>query len=151
MSAVVSHASLTFAYRFARPVEQARADTTPAVAPKHRPRRRRRIAAGIAAAVVAGGGIAAAVVASQSQQPIGRTVTIAPYDIGTRSARLTICASTPKIGASKLRKVSPSQVYEVGLTDNARKNFAAIGTLSTDNTATLTVTPPSARTTRTSR
>jgi hypothetical protein len=169
VSAVVAHASLTSAYRFARPVvapaadvaaadeedaggplplpdlsdlfEQVRADTAPTPAPEHHAHRRRWIAAGIAAAVVAGGGITAALVASQSEQPSGRTVALTPYDIGTRSARLTISGSTLKIDASKLRKLGPSRVYEVWLTDTARKNLAAIGTLGTDNTATLTVTP----------
>ncbi|HEU5267811.1 MAG TPA: anti-sigma factor, partial [Jatrophihabitans sp.] len=169
VSAVVAHASLTSAYRFARPViappsevatadedgdggpvplpdlsdlfAQVRADAAPAAAPAQHPHRRRWIAAGIAAAVVAGGGITAGVVASQSEQPSGRTVALAPYDIGTRAARLTISGSTMKIDASKLKKLGPSQVYEVWLTDNPRKNLAAIGTLGTDNTATLTVAP----------
>ncbi|HEU5267060.1 MAG TPA: anti-sigma factor [Jatrophihabitans sp.] len=192
VSAVVAHASLTSAQRFAHPVVAPDRDATAPEAPRRRPspgpraveapaagtepalpdlsglfaavredargaaapqpaqpaqpaqrrRRGRLVAVGVAAAVVIGGGITIGVVESNtSAPPSGRSVALSPYDIGRQPAKLTISGSTMKIDASKLTKLDPAHVYEVWLTDTPRKNLAAIGTLGTDNEATLTVTP----------
>ncbi len=115
------------------------AATPPASArPSHR---RRWIAAAVAAAVIAGGGIAIGVVASNTSTSSGRSVALAPIDVGRHPAKLTIAGSTLKIDATKLPRPGAASVYEVWLVDRAGKNLAAIGTLGTDNTATLTVAP----------
>ena len=128
---------------FAAVREDARGSAAPQPAREvSRRRRGRLIAAGVAAALVLGGGIAIGVVESNtSAPPSGRSVALSPYDIGRQPASLTISGSTMKIDASKLKKLDPAHVYEVWLTDTPRKNLAAIGTLGTDNKATLTVTP----------
>jgi hypothetical protein len=112
--------------------------TATAARPSHR---RRWIAAGVAAAVIAGGGIAVGVVASNTSTSSGRSVALAPIDVGRHPAKMTIAGSTLKIDATKLPKPAAASVYEVWLVDRAGKNLAAIGTLGSDNTATLTVAP----------
>jgi hypothetical protein len=116
----------------------------PAVAPvpQARPHHRRRwIAAGLAAAVIAGGGVTAVVVESNTSQPAGQTVALSPIDVGKQPAKMTISGSTLKIDASKLTNPGPGKVYEVWLVDEPSKTLTSIGTLGTDNKATLTVTP----------
>lgn len=130
---------------FAQLRAEAAAPTAPTPAPAPAParvsHRRRWIAAGAAAAVIAGGGITIGVVASNSPTSSGRSVALAPIDVGRHPAKLTIAGSTLKINATSLPRPGAASVYEVWLVDRAGKNLAAIGTLGTDNTATLTVAP----------
>jgi hypothetical protein len=166
VSGVVAHASLTSARRFA-PELIARA--APAadgehVGPAELPDlgdvfakvrseaasagatgRRRRVALGVAAAAVvatAVGVTVAQVGGSDSSGPARRSVVLAAYDVGTHPARATLAATgTVSLDAAALPKLDGSHFYEVWLTDRPRKHLQAVGSLSTDNRAVLTISP----------
>jgi hypothetical protein len=166
VSAVVAHASLTSAQRFApevvnSPVGPSRdAEGKPgsplpdlsaifaqvreeAASPARRPTSRRtRYLLGAAAAVVLVGGGAAVLVATTTGDngPSGQTVRLSAFDTGTTNARATLSGSQMRIDASSLPKLA-GKGYEVWLTDAGRTSMKPIGWIGSDGTATLSVPP----------
>lgn len=156
VSALVAHASLSSARRFApeavaAPVPPDRPDPGPlpdlsavfaqvreeaAAAP---PRRRRRTVGLLAAAaVVAGGATAAAVVAtSSSSGPSTRTVALAAPS-GGRAATATIGGSRMRVDASGLPRLDSRHEYEVWLTDSAG-HLQPVGFVGSGQRADLTL------------
>lgn len=168
VSAVVSHASLTSARRFAPeimarsfPDDDAVAAQPPLLpdlsdvfakvreeaAMSTRSHRRRRVALGVAAAAVVATGAGVTVAELQgsdsSSPPAGSlSVALTPYDVGTHPAEATVAApGTMSIDATSLPKLDGRHFYEVWLTDRARKRLQPVGSLTTDNRAVLTVSP----------
>jgi hypothetical protein len=162
VSAVVAHASLTSAHRFAPEVvtgpgqdavEEA-AGPLPdlsavfaqvreeAASPSRRPptRRTRYLIGAAAAAVVLGGGVTAAVVATSDSgsSPAGHTVALAAYDRGTTSASATLGEDQMRIDATSLPRVS-GKGYEVWLTNDQRTSMKPVGWLDSNGTARISV------------
>ena len=158
VSAVVAHASLSSAQRFApEVVAPAHDDAEPAgplpdlsgvfaqvrreasgAAPA---RRRWRVAAAAAAAAVVIGGTTAAVVVlndSGSSSP-ATNVALAPFDDGTRPAEVTVRGSTMKVDATRLPRLDAQHFYEVWLTDKGRTAMWPLGAIGRDNRAQLPV------------
>ena len=158
VSAVVAHASLTSAQRFAPEViapahedaelpgplpdlsdvfAQARREAgSPATG-----RRRWRVAAAAAAAAVVIGGTTAAVVElndSGSSAP-ATNVALAPFHDGTRPAEVTVRGTTMKVDASRLPRLDGQHFYEVWLTDKGRTAMWPLGAIGQDNRAQLPV------------
>ena len=164
VSAVVAHASLTSARRFAPemvaadgvgPAEEpagplpdlsavfaqarAEADARPA-APRAHPRRRLRLAAvAAAAAVVVGGGTAAIVATTSSSSAPATTVALQAFQAGRQPATAKIVGPTMRIDASQLPRLDRSHFYEVWLTDARRTRMQSLGAIGNDNRAELTV------------
>jgi hypothetical protein len=168
VSAVVAHASLTSAQRFAPEIMQrSTADhfspdsehetvadhelpDLSAVfaqvreeAAEQRPGRssRRPLAIAAAAVVVAAGagiGIYAATSSGSGSTGGSRTVALSAFDKGHTSATATIGDGTIRLDATTLPKVS-AQRYEVWLTDRARTRMQPIGWIGNNGTAVLTV------------
>jgi hypothetical protein len=165
ISAVVAHASLTSAHRFAPEIvapestsdDEVDVDGAPlpdmsamfakvraeaAVAPA-RPHRRRLLAVAAAAAVLVGGGVTLAeTVGSSSSTTSGRSVALKPFGVGTRAAEVTISGNgRMRIDATALPRPSSGQTYEVWLTDATRTRMQSVGFIGSDNQAELTVSP----------
>lgn len=164
VSAVIAHASLSSARRFAPEIVAPRTpDSGDEQAPplpdlsdvfaaaRHEAatathaRQRRRVVLGVAAAAVLASGIgigAAQLQGSDSHQSGSRTLALAPFGVGTHAARATVAdAGTMRIDATSLPKLDARHFYEVWLTDPARTRLQAVGSLSTSNSAVLTVSP----------
>jgi hypothetical protein len=165
VSAVVAHASLTSARRFApevvalvppgEPSEGEASDSLPdltAVFAQVRaeagqpstavPRRRLRIAGIVAAAaVVVGGGTAAIVetTTSSSSQQQALTVALSAFHDGKAPATATIVGTSMRIDAAKLPRLDAEHFYEVWLTDSARTTMWPLGAIPSDNRAQLPV------------
>lgn len=165
VSAVVAHASLASAQRFApevvaatRPAattaepeplpnleavfRQVRAEA--ADTPETAPHRRRWILAGAAAAaVVVGGGTAIAVVESgSSSAPAGQTVALRQVRTGAAPVTATIrSGGRMTIDATTLPRLDATHQYEVWLM-RADAKPQAIGFIGTDGTGELTVPGP---------
>lgn len=164
VSAVVAHASLTSAHRFAPEIVAAVADASSGAQPAggplpdmsgifaqvrgeattvaSRPQRRRNLLAVAAAAVVlTGAGITVATtVGSDSTQPPTRTVALQPFGQGTHPAKATLVGSGRlKVDATSLPKLDSGHYYEVWLTDDQRQNMYPVGSIGNGNTADLTV------------
>jgi hypothetical protein len=164
VSAVVAHASLTSAHRFAPEIlaadsdvadarDQAPAGPLPdlssifakareeAAATTKRPKRLRTALAVAAAAVVIGGGTATVVaVTSGSDGTATRQVALAPFGVGKTPAKVTIIGtSRMKIDATSLPKLDSKHQYEVWLTDNVRKHMQSVGFIGNDLKADLPV------------
>jgi hypothetical protein len=161
VSAVVAHASLTSARRFApeivsspsHGVGDAPAQSLPdlslvfaqvheeASAVAAKPKHRRLLAVAAAAVVLTGAGVTIAeTVGSHSAQPQSRTVALAAFDDGTHSARATLLEDgTMRIDATALPKLDAGHFYEVWLTDPGRQRLQAVGSIGNDNRAALTV------------
>jgi hypothetical protein len=166
-AAVVAHASLTSARRFAPEIiargSSANAvDGSPAQLPDParlfagirketaaRTRGSRLRRGGLAAAAVAvlatGAGLGVDAVQNSDPGPAqhaSRSLSLAAYDVGTHPARVTLPApGTMRIDASALPRLDGRQFYEVWLTDPSRKHLQAVGSLGTGNRAVLTVSP----------
>ena len=172
VSALIAHASLTSAARFApelrsllstdsaeeRPAEPARLpDMTPifemakqeARAPRHsvappraRPHRARWIAAAAVAGVLVGGG---AVLAAQNlggSQP-GRTVQLGAFDQGRVAASAKLVGNNEvQVDASALPTPESGKNYEVWLTDTARKNLQPVGWIGSNGKTELQIPSP---------
>jgi hypothetical protein len=162
VSAVVAHASLTAAHRFAPEIvsspahrgvdapahslpdlslvfAQVREEASAAAAkPQHR---RRLLAVAAAAVVLTGAGVTIAeTVGSHSTQTHVRTVALAAFDVGTHSAKATLLGDgTMRIDATALPKLDARHFYEVWLTDPGRQRLQAVGSIGNDNQAALTV------------
>jgi len=158
VSAVVAHASLTSAQRFApEVVAPAHDDAEPpgplpdlsdvfaqarleARGPATGRRRWRVAAAAVAAAVVIGGTTVAAVELSDSGHSAPATnVALAPFHEGTRPADVTVRGTTMKVDATRLPRLDAQHFYEVWLTDNARTAMWPLGAIGADNRAQLPV------------
>jgi hypothetical protein len=165
VSAVVAHASLTSAHRFAPEVvasdkglieelDDAPAGPLPdlssmfaqvreeAEAPPRQTHRRRNLLAVAAAAVVlAGGGTAIGIAASGSDTPNSRTVSLDRFDQGHADAKAKIVGKNRiVVDATSLPKLDSQHQYEVWLTDSGRKNMQSVGFIGSDNKANLPVT-----------
>jgi Anti-sigma-K factor rskA len=166
VSAVVAHASLTSAHRFAPDImaadpdisedasvgplpdlsamfeqvrsEAAVASSAPAAGLRHR---RRLIAVAAAAAVVLGGGgvIIAETVGSSSSDSSVVTVSLRAFDKGHSPAVAKVSGKTMRIDATDLPRLDSGHWYEVWLTDGARKRMQSLGAIGSDNRAQLTV------------
>jgi hypothetical protein len=184
VSAVVAHASLTSAHRFAPDVvsppsldgdhgdlrngdradpagdggptlppmtsmfQQVREEAELAAAKKRAaPRRHRLVAVAAAAVILVGGGVTVAEVAtSSSSAPSAgkQTISLTAFDRGSDQANVTIVAQRKlSIDATKLPRLDRNHVYELWLTDSARKNMQSVGVLGNDNTASFTVSSKS--------
>lgn len=165
VSAVVAHASLTSAQRFAPEImaPDAHADddeepagplpdmsamfarvrqeaAKPAVRTRHRSRL---LAIAAAAVVVVGGGVTIAETVGSSSSPsqvAGRAVSLQAYGTGTHPAKVTFpAAGTMHIDATKLPKLDSAHFYEVWLTDAGRTRMQSVGSIGNNNQAELTV------------
>ena len=158
VSAVVAHASLTSAQRFApEVVAPAHDDVEPAgplpdlsgvfaqvrreAAGAVPTRRRWRIAAvAAAAAVVVGGAAVAAVELSNSGgSGSGTTVRLAAFQDGRQPATAEVKGNTMHLDASKLPRLDQQHFYEVWLTDRGRTRMWPLGAIGTANRAALPV------------
>ena len=165
VSAVIAHAALTSAGRFAprTTVASERADEPAAAAlpdlsavfakvrdeaaqAQSSAKRRRVLLIAAAAAVVAtAAGITIAETIgspSESTGPSAVQVALGPYDEGKVGAEATLIgAGTMRIDASALPRLDPGEFYEVWLTNGARTRLQPVGSLSDANDAQLTVSP----------
>lgn len=162
VSAVVAHASLASAQRFAPEIMSA--DVAPAdedavgelptplpdlssvftrvredaASAKHRTKRRTVIAGVAAAAVVAGGTAAAVTLTSGSSAPPKRTVALKPVGSGRAGATATLIGTDHmRIDATALPALDARHHYEVWLTRG--KTMQAVGFIGPGNTADITV------------
>jgi hypothetical protein len=165
VSAVVAHASLTSAQRYApeivagvkddeqatpRPLPDLSAifsqvrDEAAAPAVPQRSRRARYLVGAAAAAVLIGGG--AAVIAGTGNDHTGtpaasRTVELSAYGQGHTPAKAVLTGSDEmRIDASALPRLS-GKGYEVWLTDAQRTDMKPVGWIGPDGTATIKVPP----------
>lgn len=164
VSAVVAHASLTSAQRFApeivaRPVQEhataveagalpdlsamfARVRDEASDAPRVGGHSRRRLyaVAAVAAGIVIGTGATALIQNVGSNSPAGRTVALSAFESGTTSAKATVRKDGQmRLDAAALPDLDPKHRYEVWLTNPARSQMQPIGWIGTDGKATLTV------------
>lgn len=161
VSAVVAHASLSSARRFAPrsavPAEPDGEAPLPlpdmsAVFAKVRDevahqetshsRRRALIAVAAAAVIAAGVGVTIAETTGSSSHPSGTNIALGPYDEGKVAAAATLTGpGTMRVDASALPQLGAGRFYEVWLTNPARTRLQAVGSLGNDNEAELTVSP----------
>jgi hypothetical protein len=164
VSAVVAHASLTSAQRFAPEIvaraardfeSRGPADALPDLSTmfarvreeaEYRPgtgRRSRRpllAVAAVAAGVLIGGGGAVLIQNAGNNAPAGRSVALTAFQHGTASAEATVGTDgRMRVQAASLPSLDPQHRYEVWLTDDARTRMQPIGWIGTDGKATLTV------------
>jgi Anti-sigma-K factor rskA len=163
VSAVVAHASLTSAQRFAPEIvtpvpaldedepdgplpdmsalfAQARAEAAGTAAPPARNRRWRTAALAAAAAVVIGGTAAGVVeLSTSSSSPSGTRVALAAFQAGKAPAEARVVDRTMRIDATKLPRLDPQHFYEVWLTDKQRQHMWPLGAIGSDNKAQLPV------------
>jgi hypothetical protein len=167
ISAVVAHASLTSAHRFAPEIvapqststgdedDIDQADDIPlpdmsamfakvraeaSVATAKPPHRRRLLAVAAAAAVLVGGGVTIAeTVGSGTTQTDTRSFALRPFDTGDAPAKVTLAGSNMHIDATALPRLDGGHFYEVWLTDAARKRMQSVGSIGQNNKAELTV------------
>ncbi len=164
VSAVVAHASLTSAHRFApevvaRPAPepsgseeqtalpdlstvfaQVRADAEHAPRAHRRSRRPLYAVAAVAAGVLVGVGGTALVQNAGHSTPGGQSVALAAFDTGTRSAKATVAKDgRMKVDAAALPSLDALHRYEVWLTNDARTRMQPVGWIGTNGKATLTV------------
>jgi Anti-sigma-K factor rskA len=164
VSAVVAHASLTSAQRFApeivaRPAREHAAPAGEGALPdlsavfaqvreeaQHAPRASRRsrrplhAIAAVAAGIVIGTGGTALIQNIGDNTPAGRSVALNAFASGTTSAEATVSKTGQmKLNAGSLPTLDPAHRYEVWLTNKARSQMQPIGWIGADGRATLTV------------
>lgn len=164
VSAVVAHASLTSARRFAPEVvmgpvpepaapseantlpdlgavfAQVRAEVDEAPPAKRRSRRPLYAVAAVAAGVLIGTGGTALVQNLGDNAPARTSVALAAFDHGTTSAKATVTkGGQMQVDAASLPRLDATHRYEVWLTNAARTKMQPIGWIGTDGKATLTV------------
>jgi hypothetical protein len=166
VSAVVAHASLTSAQRFApeivSAIRESTADAPPAEIPDlsavfaqvrreaaatpirsrsfPRPRLPRAAVAAVAAGLIIGAGGLALVEHVGSSSPSGQSIALSAYGIGHSPAKARLVGSdTMKIDASALPKLGSAQRYEVWLTNAARTQMQPVGWIGTDGKSQLTI------------
>lgn len=150
VSAVVAHASLASAQRFAREVvassetalpnldavfETARKDSS------RRDGRRRLVAVAAAAVVLAGVGVTVAETVGGDGGSTTQTVQLDAFGVGNQAAKATLGGGTMRIDATSLPKLDRQHFYEVWLTNPTRTRLQAVGSISNGNRAQLTVSP----------
>lgn len=162
VSAVVAHASLSSArrssFRTTSPTEQAD-DVPPATLPDlsgmfakvrdeaadgrtSRTRRRTLLAVAAAAVVATAAGVTIAETTGTTSTQSPTTVALGAYDEGHVAAKATLVgAGTMRVDARALPRLGAGRFYEVWLTNSARTQLQAIGSLDADNEAQLTVSP----------
>ena len=160
VSAVVAHASLTSAQRFAPEVvagpspdaEGNAAIPLPdlsatfaqvreeAASPSRRSvsRRTRYLVGAAAAAVIVGGGAGVLLATSGNDTTSGMTVRLSAFQSGTSNASATLSGNEMHIDASSLPQLA-GKGYEVWLTDSGRTQMKPVGWLGSDGKATLSV------------
>jgi hypothetical protein len=162
VSAVVSHASLTSAQRFApevvaRPAEepelpaatplpdlsgmfaQIRSETE---APRRSPTSRRWLiaAAAVVVGALVGGGAVALADHTGGSSGNSRSIALEPFGVGTTSASAKVSpAGTMQVNATSLPRLDSDQRYEVWLTNAPRTQMMPIGWVGDTGTAKLTV------------
>ncbi|TAM80792.1 MAG: anti-sigma factor [Jatrophihabitans sp.] len=170
ISAVVAHAALTGAHRFAPEVigwsedapaplatagalpdlsamfEQVRAEAPEPASARTGPRRRpsRLLVAATITGLLVGGGAATAGYELSSGgpgSPAGSPVALAAYGAGTHSASARLGDGQLSIDAASLPALGSDRRYEVWLTNAARTAMQPVGWIGTDGKATLTVPP----------
>lgn len=99
--------------------------------------RRGLLAVAAAAVVLAGGGIALGYGIDGTSS--GQQVALSHYDTGHASATATITGDTVTLDASSLPSLTPSQRYEVWLTNAARTSMYSIGFLGDGSSASFKV------------
>lgn len=164
VSAVVAHAALTSARRFAPEIVAAVRDVPapqgavgpppPDLSPlfgrvreeaaaSGRRRTRRRAALAVAAvAVGAAVGVGGTLAGQSLTSPTSsaQTVALAAYDKGTVPAKADIASDGRMVvDATRLPDPGPSRRYEVWLTNRARSAMQPVGWIGSDGTASLTV------------
>jgi hypothetical protein len=163
VSAVVAHASLTSAHRFAaelvqadrsEPVEsdiplpdlsaifaQVRQEAdSPVGRARQRVRRLpvRGLIGAAAAVAVIGAGVGTYVAVGGDSSTAGQSVALAAFQTGTSSAHATIKGATVTLDAHTLPKIA-GQRYEVWLTNAARTQMQPIGWIGANGKASMTV------------
>ena len=169
VSAVVAHASLTSAQRFAPEIVNAlrepaevtseAPDNPPALpdlsavfaqvrreaaAPAQPRRRFSRVAMGAVAAglVVGAGGVALVDHVGSSSATSGQTVALAAFGVGHEPASVKLVnGDTMRIDARSLPKLASTERYEVWLTNSARTRMQPVGWIAANGKAELTVPP----------
>lgn len=164
VSAVVAHASLASAQRFAPEMMSALRERTDdnaepqpmpdlsAVFEQVRreatatPRRARRVprfaVAAVAAGLIVGAGGVALIENLGSSSPSGTSIALSPFGIGHSGAQAKLVGSdSMKITATSLPKLAETQRYEVWLTDSARTRMQPVGWIGTNGKADLTIPP----------
>jgi hypothetical protein len=164
VSAVVAHASLTSAQRFApeivaRPARehataaedvalpdlsavfaQVREEASVAPTAVRRSRRPLYAVAAVAAGVAIGTGGTALIQNVGDHTPAGRSVALSAFDTGTTSAKATVRNDGQmRLDAASLPSLDAKHRYEVWLTNKARSQMQPIGWIGSDGKATLTV------------
>lgn len=164
VSAVVAHASLTSAQRFApeivaRPTQehatavedgalpdmsamfaQVREEAEDAPRAARRSRRPLYAVAAVAAGIVIGTGGTALIQNVGDNTPAGRSVALSAFDSGRTSAKATVRKDGEmRLDAASLPKLDQKHRYEVWLTNKARSQMQPIGWIGSDGKATLTV------------
>jgi anti-sigma-K factor RskA len=163
VAAVVAHASLSSARRFAAPVasaEGAEAQPEPmplpdlsalfaevredAAKPKSANRRRALLAVAAAAVLATAGGITIAETLSDTPSgPAATTVALRSIDPSTHaSAEVTVTGDRMHVDATSLPKLDAGHQYEVWLVDPADDQLRPLGYVGSDRTAELTVPAP---------
>lgn len=168
VAAVVAHASLRSAHRFApdlvthdaapEPADppseplpdlsamfaQVRSEAAAAPEPSPRRRRSRLLAVAAAAVVLAGGGvtIAETVGSSGPSQPAAQRITLAPVGTNRAAATATVSGGTMRVDATSLPKLDASRQYEVWLADSTGGQVRALGFIGADRRADLPVPLP---------
>lgn len=164
VAAVVAHASLASAQRFAPELvkvlaesddtielgsvdalpdlsdvfAQVRADAAAESARPKRSRARVYAAAAVAAGVLVGGG-AITLVELRGSNAQSTTVALAAYGIGTVDGRATVSNGQMNLDAAALPRLDATHRYEVWLTDTSRTRMQPIGWVDTNGKAQLTV------------
>lgn len=165
VSAVVAHASLTSAQRFAPEIvarttheqapvategvalpdlsavfAQVREEASAAPGAVRRSHRPLYAIAAVAAGVVIGTGATALIQNVGHNPPAGRSVALTAFDAGTTSAKATVRNDGQmRLDAASLPTLDTKHRYEVWLTNKARSQMQPIGWIGTDGKATLTV------------
>ena len=158
VSALVAHASLSSAARFApdaaMPVHAvdeppaelpdlssvfARVRAEAARAPARRWRTRWLVAATVAGLAI--GAAAVAVAENAGSGPSARTVALAAYDRGHTSGTAKISRDEMRVDATSLPSLPQGKRYEVWLTDAERKHLQPLGWVGTNGKTDLTVPP----------
>jgi hypothetical protein len=147
IDALLAHASLASAHRFAAELveghdeplpdlsalfTQARAEGASSAHRWH-PRRLLVVAAAVVALAGAGTGIGLAV--SGSSGPAGRQIALTAFDVGTRDATATMTGDHLHIDARVLPALDASHRYEVWLTNAQRTRMQPVGWVTTNGTA----------------
>jgi anti-sigma-K factor RskA/putative zinc finger protein len=162
VNAVVAHAALTSAQRFAPELLAAVRDDTGAgaalpalpafdavraaiVAEPSRPdtarQWRRGVLVAAAAVIVAGGGTALGLGLSGGTHPATRTVALKAFGIGHGTGQVRMSGEKMSVDAATLPKLDTEHRYEVWLTNGARTRMQPVGWIGSNGTATLTVPP----------